>query len=210
MPTQREVLVSVASRLRNAYGYERSQLESKRLGRPISWRPMRPLDPQGKGSKVWVTLATFVHSRGYHPEDYIAAQFEQLAGRRIPEPGMLMQKFCEQKYEIFSKGKVEVCRQALTFQVETAKLQIRLREKLRGMSPANATHSVLIDTDLDLTALFRYCIAVTMPGRRFRELTQALQKGAAVQLLRAKDAYMEAWGELIPDELCQNARRWAK
>lgn len=183
--------------------------ESNRQDRPSRYRPPRWMDFVDRRSRpdevdlergqrnTWRRLAGALLAAEIEPVDYVIRVFAAVHGRALapPLPNCLLADRYRKIYARSRTADEAVVASALRNQVQTAAGEIRLLQHLEGLSMERATFRVLEDESLPLSALFRYCLAAGMPqATQFAPLKKRYRAAAAVQYLRAREAYDKVMG----------------
>jgi hypothetical protein len=157
---------------------------------------------------VWLELATkFIHRR-LDPEEFIHRMFERSDKSRPPEPGQLLdEKFIEEYDNVLRAEHSEVA-DSLKVQKQLAASHI-LYWQHAGMNFVSSHATVLLDEDLDLSALFRMCLAYGLMDRDkvFKKIVKEYMGRAAVQFERSRREYRRTWGDFIPVDFVKRSRR---
>ncbi len=151
---------------------------------------------------VWVRLARFCAGRSIDPVAYIDWTFDNaLLGRSAPAPRQLLN---HQHARAFLDGLKEDGREievAFRVQQQTARTNMLLAQRLGRQAPPDALAAVLLDESLPLSALYRYCLATSIGGERFRRIARLYEVEAARQYRRNRADYDAVWGRWIPERL---------
>ena len=81
---------------------------------------------------------------------------------------------------------------------------LRLHKELPRLSPNQVRDGVLLDTDLALTALFRYCLAMS---KGLAKIARVYELAAKAEFLANRAAYCSAWRAWIPESLKEKVGR---
>lgn len=225
----------LAQSIRRAYVMARSDWESLQRGHAATYVPSR-LDDEGRGGSVdndnrrddklpvWIVLARGFHQLGIDPEDYIFAAFERaLKLKQPPEARYLLAATQLQAYREEKEQAVAARETAIFLATEKGIAEDQITYwQLCGMEPVAAHCFVLTDSSLELSALFRYCLALKLarkyPAERKRilKMAAAYKAAAAAQFYQDRAEYRRHWAGFLPkgfDEEAvrlhrQNAEEW--
>jgi hypothetical protein len=216
-------------RVKLAYVAERSNWESARRGQVVCYRPPRSYDglpartvdgEEGDGKAVvvpatrneWQRLFNWLEEHRVPVEPYLALQFDLLGPevRYPPEPWQLRgDKYLDRwrKYEPRIHQRVAL---ELAAQKRIADNAYRLAEA-DGETPVECWATVLATSHLELSPLFRYCLAsrlaVEMAGERFRQVALRWEGLAVVQFERYRRYYLRHWKSFLPKGFAARARQ---
>lgn len=213
---------AVAKIVRRTYIEDRSAWERLQRGTDYEYRPSRLYDKgapahdlDGKPHKavpsIWLSLARRFIVLELDPADYIHRLFEKkLVRGRAPEPAALLNREFLDYYrsESCHGDELEECRLSLLVQCRTAASNIAYWQSARmGFEQSHST--VLCDEALELSALFRFCLACKLMerGALFADIARQYEGEAAVQFQRSKKEYLESWGEWLPPDFAKRSRR---
>jgi hypothetical protein len=207
--------LNLADQLKETYIFERRIFEANRDDKESNYMPAKkydgnvnPFDKDLEDSSrnledpqvisVWLKKARILHQQSIDPIDYVRRIFS-FTGATPITPLQLTGDRARRLYERSLKGlRTEIIR-AFKTQRELAELKISLKQKLGGQSMKQATLEVLYDRGYELSALFRYCLALSMKHDSFNKLIAIYEVDAAVQYIRAKKEYDEVWEGWIPE-----------
>lgn len=212
---------ALSARIRAAYVREREAFETRELGEPYRYRVPRrydgvpPVETEDgveldRGTRsVWLRLAReFFGPGGIDPDLYIRIQFEHVPfGRRPPEPNQLGSAGRVRTWERAFAAKEEEVRLALQLESEIAKMWISYHQRMVGRLKEDSYEIVLLDTALELSPLFRYCLARSIGGLRFRRIAKRYEIGACVQYRRYRAYYKRHWGGVLPAGFSRHSRQ---
>lgn len=202
-------LDQLANQLRSTWIEERRRYISKANPGYISnYSPGPGLDggvvaATGRRCKpIWPSFAKWIDTNRLNPVKFIRAQFENCRGRPPDSPTQLMSPRALARYEQYvgTREYVSELRIALDSQLMAARNAVETNKLLYGSSAYRVT---ILDSNLGLTALFRYALATRTPENY--DLVSAYKEAALYQYLYERDAYDEVWGTMIPDDLKQAA-----
>lgn len=209
----------LALKLKKVYTEEmRRYLVSKGREGGAYYEPSRAFDgfdnpgpEQGKPRPaVWLKVARAVVARGYDVEEYVRAQFEVFRQEGPPTPAHLLSDRSVQSYEYARDAAPSEAVPSLSTQVHVART--RILEALsadRSTSPHDAWRRVISDPTLQLTPLFRYCLAAS-EGLEFADMAESFKEDAALQYCRNPRAYDSEWRDVIPRSFPAEAAKIAE
>ncbi len=173
----------------------------------------------GKAATLWLSLARGVLEKRIDPQTFIRRQFAVLpamANPPRPEAFVANGKITTRalkahesgRQSAFSEVRAAFCTHRDTFSKEV----VMLRRNPRYETDESAWAAVLEDLTQPLSALFRYCIALsvskeskTKDPSRFATLAKRFEVPAAIQYVYAPEAYDEVWKQLLPPRYRQTA-----
>lgn len=211
---------SFVREVRLIYIRERTAYESTVLQKPYPYKPPALydegraavttdsgvlLDPAVKS--VWPKLAKFFYDNEIDPVAYIATQFLEAfsAVRRPPEPQALRGQKAQLLWKKALKFKEEEIRIALTVEKNIARSKIAYHQ-IGGDSRDRACAMTLCDTTLELSPLFRYCLALSLGGLRFERIAKRFETEACIQYYRYRVYYDRYWRGMLPADFTQLSR----
>lgn len=212
-------LVQLATEIRKIYVRERSEYESLKCGQTVVWKPAKRYDGRApietddgivlqKGTvSAWLKLAKFFAEHRIEPRAYIQSQFEATAHRdRALNPDQLTSPAAQFRWRKAKRKKEEYIKLALTLQSSLASAEIQLLQHYAGKSPEDAAAVVLCNNGLELSALFRYCLARSIRGKRFRQIARSFEVEACLQFERFRTYYLRHWKSVLPDGFSKRSR----
>jgi hypothetical protein len=200
--------------VRLVYVLERTRWERLKAGRRVSYAPPGTYDgtaprlvdgnPKavvGRGKpSVWKALADWLEARDLPPQDYVACAFmlTPIDRRHPPEPRQLMTETFRNLW-LANRDKIEErILVALELQARRAE-DMYYSEKDAEATEADAWACVLNNiSSVDLSPLFRYCLAVQFGGARFRRIAAYFESAAILQFERFRGLYLRHWQALLP------------
>jgi hypothetical protein len=212
----------LAERVKRCYVRERTVWESRKQGRPVEYRPASSYD--GAPAKtiddddeavvdkavvsVWHKIATALQGRDIHPETYIQIQFSLLTheDRRPPEPHQLLTPACLAVWKANKNKVAEGLGVALRLQRRLAEQEFSFYKRNEN-SPEVCWERVLAKRGIELSALFRYCLAFHLGGERFTPIAERYEAAAMMQFERHRDLYQQIWGSFLPVEFAERSRQ---
>lgn len=210
------LLLRTAQQLRNTYIFQRRAYLQALTGKESLWLPPRtekgqkgaPENPEiGKRPDQWLHITRTLMAQKINPIEYVNRIFAGLIGknRRAPEPGALLSANWINFHRHRSRVAPEEIAVALRSQRQVAADYI-LSLQSPKVSMLQATIEVLEDDDIPLSALFRYCLAVSMPEVEVQPVARFYQGAAALQYIPSAQIYNRVWKELIPAEFRELAK----
>lgn len=217
---QQSVLAELASRVREAYIEERRLWECRKGLRGDAgessppWTPGRYWDGgkirlTGKVMKpYWPRVVRFLLEHKVTDfRAYIAAQFSARSTMGpVPTPQYLVG---DKALRVWKKHREAHAASALKLghslscqKQVLARALLARHEELPHLSPERVRRGVLLDTDLPLTALFRYCLAIS---EGLDEIARVYELAAETEFLADRESYCSAWKDWIPEALKENA-----
>jgi len=204
-----ETLAELARNVREIWIAEKRQYQQSQSGQPSTWVPGPQLDGGCSASgrvttPVWPKLAKFIFENGLHPVFFIRAQFHQCGGRPPLNPLMLTNDKAVQRYKHFvaSKADIKDLVVARDTQMRAARDAVELNKRFYGPTNIDIYRDVILDNNVDITALFRYVLALQC---KQQDLANLWHDAALKQYLYEQDAYDLAWGQMVPAQLKQEA-----
>lgn len=211
--TATTALAALAARIRVWYEEARSAYESLLTGARVRYRaPRRYAGVAARCMEedesvvleravppVWDKLAAFFLARKIDAALYIRVQFEpaQLKLRAAPEPHQLITEARLAAYEERKQKLGPALATALASQKEIAAMEIAAVEG-DGRSSEDACAATLVNTSVELSPLFRYCLARSMPGERFRAIAKLYVYAAVRQFMCYREHYCAHWRAWLP------------
>ena len=214
--TQAEV--DTAELLRNVYNIERrrhlnNQNVQAKAYDPNSWEDNIESDKDtgenaedetaSKKSNEWLELAKRVIIERLDPETFIRRQFQVTPSNgRPPWARELNSPQAFTNYEAGASSSYDEIRVAFSSQQQIATNNMVVAQA-DDDTAEEAWEEVLDDDDMPLSALFRYCLALSVAKKtkdeRFKDIARRFRQVAALQYLQDPDSYDEIWGpEWIP------------
>jgi hypothetical protein len=207
----RKALYPLADQIRTMYFYAARAHYEARHGVPSRFGERTvPRWDGGKGpdgntyQPIWYKIARVVLDRGISPEDLISAAFYGWDRKDPPWPSNLLSESTVARAINNPGVTAEDTAQALRVQRQAWKTAIFLYRQDRGCDFATAAHATLRNRRLDLSSVFRYCMAVDGGDRA---VAAEFEDGALVQYVYNRRAYDRGWGDTIPDQLRLRADR---
>lgn len=205
-----DVYEGLEDKLRTTWIEEVRRYHLNTTGRPSTYKPGPRLDGgiDAHGSKfkpVWPDLANYILSNNLDPVTFIKAQFANCRGKPPLSPLMLKSSSAIKRYQSYrgSKGIEQTLRIAKDGQVRQAYEAIETSKALYGPG-VTSYRAVIMDTNIPLSALFRYSLAHSCGAYDLAEIWFDL---ALSQYVYDSKAYDAVWGELIPSQLKEAGKR---
>lgn len=200
--------------IQSYYTSTRRRYEEIRTGRPSRYTPHprwsegRKLKGGNRGPCLWEMLAKVLTDRQISPNAFIEFIFRQasLDRRTIaegfwPAPNVLLNREHQDRYlaENNSGKRKQKLARIFAAQQRAASNALLSRTSLYP-DKRRRIQSVILDRNLPLSALFRYCLAVDAD---MRESAKKFHDAALVQLMSEYELYEQVWGSWIPGNLKQ-------
>ncbi len=208
MPEEMSLLQSYAAVIRNAYCTARNRWHLEVENTESDWgrnpipRYDGGMDSAGRRHRgVWEKIARFVIEKRISPNRFIEAQFR---GRSAapPEPGTLCSEFALRVYAGYEAAEIPTLQRLFRHQKEQLFLET-IKFRPLHWPDAQMYSAILQNTQVGMSALFRYCVAVQ---KGVNEVVDLFRTTASIQYLASPTAYDQVWGELIPEEMRALAR----
>lgn len=205
-----ELMAVLARRLKAVYIFERRQLERCRHGYDVPYEPSPRYDElDATGNNLWSRAAKHLYAQGYDPADYVLKIFGAIRGTAIAvlRPDEIVGQRAEAIYakaQTSNRRDIEIC---YTSQCHKARTHLTIFSGKDG--PTDSTVSrMLVDPLIQLSALFRYCFAVSMGNpKRFGRIAKVYKQAAIKQYMGNRDAYNAVWKGFIPASFRLEAER---
>lgn len=210
-------LARSAQRFKEVYILERQAYEEAR-GSTKLYRPPKRFDggaEQHDGAyrsgkvapNVWQVQTKKLLEEHLDPVEYVQHVFLGLAGsgRRPPGPDQILQEAFRAGYDRARRQEGHQVKISLEVQARLARQRIIERQACYGYNPEDALVDVLLDEGLDLSWLFRYCLAAASEHPRAQELADDFFVGAVIQYMRSHREYKRHWGPWIPHDFPKQA-----
>ena len=209
-----EYLKVQARKLKEIYIFERRAFERASTGKPSRYVPPCKYDggfqsgdadkPEGvELPNAWMEAARRLVVQGIDPASYVSAIFSAMVERftRGPEPSQLTKQCWLDLYEEVHAEDNDDIRLNLVLESDTAKQHVVERMHGYQFTKEEAIESVLLDFDLSLSYLFRYCLAMEAKSERLTDIADRLfAVGAAIQYARDREYYDQHWGKWLPED----------
>lgn len=228
-PCDVEASGEAAAAVMRAYARERSRFETMKAGERREYSPPKSYNGRealavdgdedavvsaGRAS-VWARLARVMVTARVDPVLFMAAQFEALhMNARAPEPPQFVKKVgnsdemtaaSASRYKRARKDKSREILQALPIQRAIARARIAARQ-VAGESKGDSYAAAIVGTDLELSPLFRYALAISIGGSRFEDLAARYVAQASVQYERYRPYYRKHWADFLPGDFDATSR----
>ena len=211
----------LAKTVRAAYSLTRSLYETAKAGYPVVYVIPKLYDgKQGVETDdgvclekdippLWPKLAKKFVTLEIDPEAYISIQFDARdIAHRPPEPNHLFSEQCLKHWEKFKHAKGDEIRTLLDVNKIVFEQNVSYLEQ-QGIKKLDAVIQSLLDFNLSISMLFRYCYAYRafMATRmiEFKEIAKAFKHKAAVQFHFFKNEYTAHWTHLLPETFVKSA-----
>lgn len=174
------------------------QNQEELTGRCSSYVPGPRLDGgvDGKGARftpIWGRLASFLLANKIdRPDDFIKAQFHNCKDRAPLSPAMIMTDSAINKYKKYNHKSVTFATLSTSYKVQKeaflAALETATKRYGQGVNAALAT---LLDNNISVGPLLRYCTAQMWLTSNYNEsmecIANGLKKAAVAEYLSAPD-----------------------
>lgn len=201
--TQHKRLDRLAKHIRSIYIAERRRQAVLRGYHSRPYVPGRHWDGDGKREAIWPQLALWSIQHELEPQLLVRAVF---AARTdiMPEPNMLKGERALELYNHYRERYYELLQRSFDSQrrsvvVETTKLRVQYGDK---WDQARIYEAVIGDPNLELTALFRYCLAC---AARRKDLASRYYTAAVLQYVPCRDFYERVWKHWLPAKFVDRA-----
>jgi len=183
-------------------------------GTPANYQPSAKwegspagIGPEGNKAResTWLKVARWLIAQGFDPDVYIRRQFDRYQGIEPPLPNQLLSSRCQSNYhrdgdEAETEIRIEFCFEKTRFELEVAQ-----RVELAGLDRETAVAQVLLDIDLPLSPLFRYCVGRKVGGEKFNEIADMFKSDAMIDYMRHREEHEAVWGDWIPRDFAREA-----
>lgn len=215
---------------KDTYVLERRVLEQFRSGEVSNYQPAPSLDGKSKfdtpeerpGVNQWEQMYQRLRQvqRDLPPVRYVQLLFRILRGSSLATPTLkqLVSPGLLQLVAAYVETLPLEIRAQLVAESQRVKSAIVLRQKADGMPLALAVYYALVDRRLELSPLFKYCLAVTTAEqvrrakgedshcRKLEELAKQYEKLATADYRLFQTLYDDVWQDVIPERLRVAAR----
>jgi hypothetical protein len=163
---------------------------------------------------VWFKIADLVRTRRFDPETYIRRQFAMLPrGGKPPLPTFFMSDKAVANYLVGLIHNEKAIGRAMHIQADQAMRALgELRRSVLKLTGEKAAIRILIDTNVSITSLFRYTMAMDYLGKNttrdkaaFQKIAERFKEAAALQYVFDSEAYDKVWQTRIPLEFREEA-----
>lgn len=207
---------ALAERIRELYVHER-QMHEARTTRVGTYNG-NPMWDGGSvmvyGSKnavkreckpIWPKIAIFVLNNRLDPDRFVRAQFFNLGQRRVPAPNHLLGQGALAKYANWPNMQ-EISEKEVVNSLATASAIFRIQVgdyvSITKKPRPVIVKSVLLDENLSMSVLFRYCMA---KREKIGSVAKRYFRAAAWQYTRDKALYDYHWKDFIPEGFSDRA-----
>lgn len=191
--------------VRSCYAEERSRFEGE-IWRPTRFWDGRPAIETDDGEiiepardSIWPKVAAYFRKIQVEPREFLQTVFNSGELVFAPSPIQLMGQRCREIYGKFRDSRARSVELALPVQISTATTAAAGWQAMGlGVNAAYAT--VLGQSSLGLSSLFRYCLAASMRdhGSAFRRLAKQFRADAVKQFKQDRDLYLQSWTSFLP------------
>jgi hypothetical protein len=177
---------------------------------PACWdRPVAAAAGDEGLPDVWLALVRLCARHGIDAVDFLRWQMRPvtlLDG--VPQPNQLASQPRIQRYlDAFPAEKQSVL-VSFNSQQTHARGFLAYWRDMPEVNRQQALAATITTKAIDLTPLFRYCLACSIPGDYFRKIAESQEVAAAVQYAGNRRAYdATGWSAFIPPQLRMKADR---
>lgn len=155
---------------------------------------------------VWARLAAFCQRAEVDLANYLYACF-RWSFHHPPSPYQLMTEAFLARYHAQGGDRLAVTDLTVALrtqhQVYASAVALRSARLERGWTMLQVIHDVLLDRDLEMSALYRYCVAATDWHPEHRAILEEFEDEARAQYERQPAVYLRAWGSFLPPGLAR-------
>lgn len=207
--------MKLGKRIKSIYIAQRTAFDRRIKGIETIWRSCRRYD-QGVSETVetkavlpvWITLARFFREKEINPYDYINFHFQKQLITNPLEPFQLKTDKNWQDYEVWKKKEVKSILIAFRTQKSICTTNIQIVQSNGSRASNKEVYvDVLTDEALELSALFRYCLARSL---NLKDIASIYEQQAAMQFYCNPDAYLKIWKKWLPQGFHERARKLFK
>lgn len=204
-------LAELAAAVKAAYVRERTVLQTLSAGTESRYRPPKRYDglpevTDDDGNVIekavpsaWYKLARFFRDNQLEPDEFVRAVFSDRAfDTRPPEPSQLRSARAWASWEAYLASNRACLQAEFVTQKAIARGKVSYHQTYSGLDYEGSHIYVVLDPDLALSPLFRYCLAATLGGVRLERAAKRFEAAACLQYSRYPKVYREVWGEFIP------------
>jgi len=193
----------LSRKIKSIYTAQRSAYDYRMKGIKTRWRSNRRYDDGVKATvetkevlPVWITLARFFRENEITPYDYINYHFQNATLNRAPEPFQLKTPALLNDYQVWRKKEINSLRISFRTQKSIAVTNIRIQRSYDPeLSDSDVYGLVLTDESIELSALFRYCLAKSL---RLKKIASIYLHRAAMQFYCNPVGYIKVWKRWLP------------
>lgn len=147
----------------------------------------------------WEWLARRLRPLDVNLDEYMEVQFGTIGIDAVPpEPKQMASDAALKRWEKFRGDYGEELAVSLESQKSLARGRAYGLQRFARKSYEDAHAIVLCDEGLDLTPLFRYCVASAIGGPRFLAIADSFADEAVSQYHPFRDHYLQRWSAILP------------
>lgn len=208
-----------AWRVKSCYIQERSRWETFKAGHTVMYKPPKSYDGlraitvdgevelQRSKSSVWFKLVNWCQHNDANPEEYVRVAFSSLPmSVSAPEPIQLMSNKYLEKWKSVSVTIPEVLTRKLQAEQRIASTHFVYRRTIYKEKHQFALRCVLTNADLELSPLFRYCVAVDTNTPDMQPIILKFFAEAVLQFECYREAYTSAWASVLPPKFSNQSK----
>ena len=196
----------LATYVREVYLFERRAFEEQLAGIPSSYRSSSYWDggvtATGKRSTIWERVAKFIIDKKLPVDTFIRRQFQYADGPYVIKPNQLYNAAAMDRY---LRGRSSDHQEILlawrsqhsALAVALVACQDMAAMENEELSKTSLQATVLLNEDVALSALFRYCLA---KSEGLTEISRLYRDAAALQYMRHRKDYDQIWKNWIPNK----------
>ena len=163
---------------------------------------------QKEKPSTWIRLASWFAKHRVNPKLYISTQFSRIEyAKTPPEPNHLITPAAYAYWQRQSLHFADRVRLELEIETQIAIQEITVLQKFGGHSGDTASLISLANPNLSLSALFRYCLACSIPDKRMQSVMDRFRSKAYVQFCEQEKYYVSLWSAILPKGFADEARR---
>jgi hypothetical protein len=205
--------IAGAMRVRAAYVEARSVFESRREGRAVPYSPPRQYDGKkavrfrddgadlvATKEAIWLRLWKWFQQHKITPELYFDVIFSDmpLTAKHQVEPASIAHDNRLTAYRRLLPKFEDEARSALRIQTIAARNQVTYRQLVENLDCDTAVAKTVDDMSIELSPLFRYCLAVSSGGPLAMAAGRRWRKEAKAQYDRYAGLYYRTWKSVLP------------
>ncbi len=200
---------NTAQHIRKVWAEERRRFELRTTGVASDWgnRHMCRWDGgvanDGKHyNPVWPRIAALCDKYNLVPDLLVRAMFHNRM-QYPPEPSQAVGNEAISRYRLFTSASTRLertadIRSAFGCDKSLSTAEVARQKKYFKRDEAGAWRITLVTMTVNLSPLFRYCVAC---NQGWDDIAMQFQSPAMRQYLQNADLYDEVWGEYIPENL---------
>ncbi len=208
-----EWLKERAKLVRSTYIYERTRHENAREGMTGLYRV--PLHDDGRAAKYrgeklieagtqssWQKIADLCHDEKIDPQLYITTIFADIKpGEKFPNPNYFYGQKALDRWRSLRRGQEKTVELALRIENELAASRMGYYLAM-GFNKRRAYRTTLVDDTLNLSPLFRYCVAKSLD---YDDIVEHFYEAAAMQYMQFPGYYDKYWHDFLPKGFARRA-----